>query len=33
VGLAFNTNGGEVECIFVIGGKDRVKETTRKTMT
>jgi hypothetical protein len=26
-----STNGGEEECVWIIGGKARRKETTRKT--
>jgi hypothetical protein len=33
MGRACSTNGGEEECIWDIGGKVRVKETTRKTKT
>jgi hypothetical protein len=33
MGGVSSTNGGEEECIQVIGGKARVKETTRKTKT
>jgi hypothetical protein len=28
-----STYGGEEECVYVIGGKARGKETTRKTKT
>jgi hypothetical protein len=30
MGRACNTNGGEEECIYNIGGTARWKETTRK---
>jgi hypothetical protein len=30
-GKAFSTNGGEEGCIWNIGGKGRMKETTGKT--
>jgi hypothetical protein len=30
---ACSTNGGEEERVYVIGGKARGKETTRKTKT
>jgi hypothetical protein len=30
---ACSTNGGEEECVLVIGGKARRKETARKTKT
>jgi hypothetical protein len=33
VGMVCNTNEGEDECILVIGGKARGKETARKTKT
>jgi hypothetical protein len=26
-----STNGGEEKCVYAIGGKDRRKESTRKT--
>jgi hypothetical protein len=31
MGSVFNANGGEEEHVWVIGGKAREKETTRKT--
>jgi hypothetical protein len=31
MGRTCSTNGGEEECIYVIGGKARRKETTGKT--
>jgi hypothetical protein len=33
MGGPYSTNGGEEERIYIIGGKARVKETTRKTKT
>jgi hypothetical protein len=33
MGEACNANGGEDERVKFIGGKDRGKETTRKTKT
>jgi hypothetical protein len=33
MGRTCSTNGGVEECIEVIGGKVRKKETTRKTNT
>jgi hypothetical protein len=33
IGTACSTNGSEDECIYDIGGKARMKETTRKTKT
>jgi hypothetical protein len=33
MGKACTTNGGEEECIQNIGGKERRKETIRKTKT
>jgi hypothetical protein len=33
MGRAFSTKRGEEECIEVIGGEARRKETTRKTKT
>jgi hypothetical protein len=33
MGRACIKNGGEEECILVIGGKARRKETTRKAKT
>jgi hypothetical protein len=30
---AYNTNGGDEECVQDISGKARRKETTRKTKT
>jgi hypothetical protein len=30
---ALSTNGAEKECIYDIGGKNRRKETNRKTKT
>jgi hypothetical protein len=31
MGGSCSTNGGEVERVYIIGGKARGKETTRKT--
>jgi hypothetical protein len=31
MGKECSTNGGEEECMLNIGGKARMKETTRKT--
>jgi hypothetical protein len=31
MGRACNTNGGEEERVYIIGGKARGKETARKT--
>jgi hypothetical protein len=33
MGRECSTNGGEEDCIYVIGGKDRRKEVVRKTKT
>jgi hypothetical protein len=33
MGGTCGTNGGEEECVYVIGKKARGKETTRKTET
>jgi hypothetical protein len=33
MGKACSTNGGEVECIYDIGVKSRMKHTNRKTKT
>jgi hypothetical protein len=33
MGWACSSNGGEEERVKIIGGKDRGKETTRKTKT
>jgi hypothetical protein len=33
MGRVCNMNGGEEECVQVIGGKARKKETIRKTKT
>jgi hypothetical protein len=31
MGIAFSMNGREEGCVYIIGGKARRKETTRKT--
>jgi hypothetical protein len=33
MGGSCGTNGGEEECLLIIGGEAREKETTRKTKT
>jgi hypothetical protein len=33
MGRAYSTIGGDEECVYDIGGKASMKETTRKTKT